>query len=335
MKRILIFFFFLNSFLSWQQESPILLTEAEFVVKNRSSETFYFGLAKGDVLQFTTDISSSIYGITVGEYKAERVFEVRYADSIGNHRINIDHDGIYYIRFSQSGFLAGKRYCSLKAFRIPQSATTRSFNSTVYWRTLSDTIRYTEDERNLIRIDTVVSDIASEIITLKKPGKKNLNNGYLKFNLPDSCSNWSYFIATGKTTDAIFKQKEHKLADTDPLVRRYGLMGAIAIANSASFPSESDCAPVMSVFFYPVYGKNEIFRDSVNQFYGEFNSCLEFGKVKRGSHVPNTIALRNESKKAVNVLVKITAVYFHEIWGIRQVEKIRVETRQEPYLEQE
>lgn len=319
-----------SSLVLFSQQKPILLTESTFVVKNRSSERFYFGLAAGDKLNFSIDVSSSIKNISFQEYNGNIIFELSNTDSISNHSLEIEHDGIYYFSFEQSGFLAGKRTCSLKANRVPKNRETEKFNTTVYWETKIDTIRYTETEKYLARVDTLVSQIVNQ--TLEVPSKGVLNSANIMFNLPDSVDTWSYFVASGKDAGKTFLLAEQKFSENSTLVKKHGLMAGIAMNGVASFSANSKCTEFDYGFVYKKFDEHISIVDSANALMALKKTCMDFSKIQHLKRNPTHILLRNNSKKKLKVHVRITAVEYKKTWATREIPKIKIETREIPYL---
>lgn len=315
---------------SFAQVKPILLTESSFVVKNRNSENFYFGLKAGDILTFSIEISSSIRQVSVEEYNGGTLFELSNPDSISNHSITIEHDGIYFISFFNSGFLAGKRHCFLKAFRTPSNVENVKFNTTVYWEERQDTIKYMVTENYLKGIDTLIMPIVNESVHLSKKGLSKSAN--IMFTLPDSCSNWSYFVSSDKRALELFSEAESKFAINSSVVRKYGLMAGIAINGVASFTPNAKCKSFEYGFVFKKMDEHVPIQDSVNGLASLKLTCLDFGRVRNLKRNPNYLVIRNTSNKSSTVHVRITAVMFKEIWDQRQIEKTEIKTSWIPYL---
>lgn len=311
------------------QVKPVNLIESSFIVRNRSSEHFYFGLAAGDRLTFKIT-TSSLKQIRFEEYNYNGgpLFELSNPDSIINHTIEIEHDGIYYFSFEQSGFLAGRSFCSLTATRIPVSKETEKFNSTVYWKSQTDTIKYKETEKYIEKVDTIVTHIVNQSIELK--GKANSSS--VLFFLPDNSTSWSYFIATGKDAEKVFTDAEKQFTTSSPIIKKHGLMAGIAINGIASFAINPKCREVKYIFTYDNdIVKNETI-DSLNSISDFKITYLDFKKVNDSIRKPTRLFIQNNSKKKINVFIRITSVEIIDRWAIREIDKIRIETKDVPYL---
>lgn len=322
--------FFVVTSNCFSQVKPILLTESSFSVKNRSSEYFYFGLKAGDKIEFTINMYSTITNVSFQEHHGSSLFEVANPDTIRNHTIEIEHDGIYYFTFHQSGFLTGKAHCELNAYRIPSNAANVNFNSTVYWEEIIDTVHYKENETYLKQIDTIVTQIVNQSVDVAKKGEFKSTN--IMFNLPDSCSSWSYYISSGKAAAHNFDLAEKEFAQNSSIVKKYGLMAGIAINGIASFSPNPKCNEFEYGFVYKKFEEHEMIIDSANALIGLKNTCLDFARIRNLKKNPTHILLRNNSNKKNSIHVKITAVEFKKIWATREVEKFRIETTSIPYL---
>jgi len=316
---------------AWAQQKPVLLTESTFTVRNSSSEEFYYGFAEGDQITFSVSVSdNTIKGVDFYEYPSSTIFSQSNVGNIDNKTININHNGIYYFSFHQSGFLAGKRTCTLKATRLAANAKTAGFNTTVYWESKTDTVWYNEDEKYLINIDTLITQVADQAVTLKKKGKTD--RSMIMFSLPEKLDCWSIWIGTGKDATTNFANSEKQLAITHPYVKKYGLMTALALTGSASFVSEPGCKQVSYWFLTNQKDQQKFNTDSVKFLADKKMACLDYASRKDTLKGINYIGVYNENKKSMEVFVKVASVRIVENWGTRSVRKFRIETKQIPYL---
>lgn len=311
------------------QTKLIKLTESSFVVRNRSSERFYFGLSAGDQLTFKIT-TSSLTRFSFEEYKGASLVQISNPDSVINHTLTIEHEGIYFFTFEQSGFLAGRSFCSLNVTRTPASKETEKFNSTVYWKSQTDTIKYKESEKYIERVDTIITSVVNQYIELKGNPKANSSN--ISFFLPENYSSWSYFIATGKDAEKVYGEAEKQFEATSSIVKKYGLMAGIAINGIASFATNPMCKEVK----YRFSSDNNINKsetiDTINSLSDFKSTCLDFKKVNDSIKRPTHLFVQNCSRKKLKVLIRITSVELIERWATREIDKIRIETKDVPYL---
>ena len=332
-KSIILFFVLLVVANIYAQQKPIPLIDANFTVRNSNSEEYYFGLAEGDLITFSVNVTdATIKGVEFGEYPYSTIFNQSNVGTIENKTINIAHTGIYYFQFHQSGFLAGRRNCSLSATRTPASAKTAAFNTTVYWNEKTDTIWYYEDEKYLISTDTIVTPVADQTIRLKKKGKTD--RGIIMFSLPEKFNYWSLWIGTGKDASANFTNTEKQMASAFPYINKYGLMAALALNGSASFVTVQGCLPVSYWFLTNPNELQKFNADSATFLTGKKTACLDYVRRSDTLRGINYIGVYNETRKHMDVTVKIASVSITENWGTRSVRKFKMETKQIPYLKE-
>jgi len=124
--------------------------------------------------------------------------------------------------------LAGKRYCTLDASRTCASEKDTKFNTTVYWESKIDTVWYNEDEKYLVRTDTVPTYIAEQTVKLKKRGKTG-DRSMIMYSIPKNVDYWAIWIATGANASQNFADTEKKMAQSHPYVNKKCLMSALAL----------------------------------------------------------------------------------------------------------
>ena len=322
--------FFIHFFAQAQQDS-ILLIETTFTVKNNKSETYYFGLSKGDVFCFSIDVTDgAIKGVEFCSYPDNTIFKQNYVGAIKNKTIQIAYTGVYYFRFYQSGFLAGRRHCTFKAHRIPSVESTIAFNTTVYWHEKPDTIWYYEDEEYITHTDTLVNPLTDQIIKLKKKGKSD--RSYITFSCPDTNSFYAIWIGTGKEALEQFKNYEKQMLANYPHVGKYGLLADIAMRGSFSFATPPLCRAVSYWLLDNTTDLNTFNSDSLNLIPEKHSSCMNYLYFENTFPTNRYLCLHNENKKTLWVHVKITSIKIIKHYGTRKVKKYRIETVQEPYL---
>jgi hypothetical protein len=316
-----------------ENSNPLItqLIETNFTVKNGSSESFYFGLAKGDKISFSSDASgSSIKKMEFSAYPDSEIFREDNMDSIQFKTIDIPQTGIYYFRFQQWGFLAGRRYCSLSATREAGSEATANFNTTVYWESKTDTVWYEEEEKYLIRIDTFVTQIADQTISLKKNGKAD--RSLMMFSLPDSLDGWAIWIGTGKDANTHFANTENQMSSINPIVRKHGLMASLAMNGNASFVTPPGCLPVS---FWVLSAQEEMDKfngPTIGTLPNKKTACINYSRSTTPMKGISYLGLYNETPKKLDIFMKIVSVNIVENWGTRMVRKSKIETTQVPYL---
>ena len=313
------------------QPKPVPLIESNFTVRNSNSEDYYFGLAEGDQITFSIDVTdNTIKNVEFNEYPNTTMFSQGNVGTIENKTLNITHKGIYYFHFHQSGFLAGRRNCTLKATRLPASEKTVNFNTTVYWKEIIDTVWYNEEEKYLISVDTLVTPIANQSIKLKRRGKTD--RSMIMFTLPEKLDYWSVWIGTGKDAQTNFNNTETQMAANFPYIKKYGLMTALALNGSASFVTPQGCLPVSYWLLSTPKEQQKFNSDSIRFIADKKMACLDYSRRSDTLKGINYLGIYNENRKKMDVFVKIASVRIVENWGARNIRKFKLETKQVPYL---
>ena len=177
MKRLgtLILFFGLISVNLFSQ-TPIDVTETTFKLAGLvGEEVFYFGFAEGDeiVFSFQEVNGKELKEVEIVELPTSSKFMDFKATAIHNKVLSVPRTGIYKFRFANSAI--GGRVCKVKIQRIPASADTEKFNTSVFWKTVQDTTYTPTEERFLVKSDTTKADIYSSNTQISSQNALNGN----------------------------------------------------------------------------------------------------------------------------------------------------------------
>jgi hypothetical protein len=317
-----------------QAQKSVILADMEFRIRNSSSEVIWFGLEKGDRIEFEVNVydSATLRSVAFSEYEAGDIFKEINPTHISKKNIDIVHRGIYYFTLTQAGFLAGKRFGNIKVYRYPASEASQNFNTTVYWKTVTDTVWYNETEIILDHIDTISESIVMQHIVL---GKRNKDNrAVINFSIPDSTQHWSWFIVAGSDGDMTYNGLNESMSETNAIVRNQGLMTYIALGGKIGYtlkPGSSyvnagftDSTSIADKFLLSGYVSDSIMK----------KAAVYTGSQSDTIYKPMSILLLNNTRKKSFVFVYITAVKTKDIFISKTVEKFRIEETQVPYLQQ-
>ncbi len=312
-------------------QKPIILTDTYMKIRNGSNEMFWCGLAAGDRIVFDLEVSDSLClkGISFSEYEGNEIYNESDPCRITQKSIDIHHQGIYYFELWQSGFLAGKRFAEFKVVRYPGSAATQNFNSTVFWRTETDTVWYEETETMLERIDTIESMLVMEVVELGK--KKKDNRAVISFNVPDSANGWAYYICTGNGGDMKFNLLTEQLEGKEPVVAKYGLLTWYMLGGNVPYTIKADMPLVQASFAYSKSDKDNFIAHAQEEEYGPLIS-MEFGRGADSAQAPQYLMLLNPGKKKTHVWVYISSVQIKEVYVTRVLRKYSIVQKEIPYL---
>ncbi|MFL5754404.1 MAG: hypothetical protein ACJ76F_13415 [Bacteroidia bacterium] len=324
--------------LSYQSFAQTAIDVAENTLKvgGLKEEVFYYGFAEGDQIIFSFEEvdKKEMKEVEIIELPSSSKFMDYKTKKIENKTLNISHTGIYQFRFANSAIMG--RICKFKIQRIPAGESTKNFNCSVYWRTVYDTTYTTEQEKYLIKADTLITNITDQVAKVHSTMNANGNKTTFNFLLPENTVAWSYYVGVDQAGQEAYEQATKLLAkNAGPLVRKipgYGPLANLALGG-ASYISQLQTGE--DIDFYIVDGNN------VNNF----TSGLAFRYYKNGKVINDHsrmaaplkgmyyMCLSNDNAvQGVEVAVKITAVSVNEQWGTRPITKMHTKGREEAYL---
>ncbi|MFH0895803.1 MAG: hypothetical protein V2A54_15315 [Bacteroidota bacterium] len=314
------------------QIKPDTLTQSVVTIRNTSSETFYYGLCEGDQIVFSLNVlnGQTLKNFEFNEYPGKTIYAQSSPSEITSKQITINHTDIYYFSLHQSGFLAGKRSAKLVVVRKPANVKAAKFNTTVYWKSVIDTVWYTEDERYLVKRDTLIYPLADQLIKLGKKGKKDKTT--VMFTLPAGTDAWSWWIGNGSDAVKIFTQAQNNMAASQPIVRNQGLMTHIALGGGVAFSTPPGVPPLRYAFLKDAASQQKFTEGTLPDSLINQSGVISFGACNDSLPLTRYIALWNDKKKKTEVCVRITAVRMLETWGTRQIKKYKIEEKSLPYL---
>lgn len=316
--------------------NKISVADLNLKVGSMQSEEFLYGFAKGDkiILSFTEETGKELKEIEVHKYSGSSKFQSFKISSISEKIIEVQETGIFVFRFSNGSI--SKRVCDIKLARIPAKEETAKFNTAVYWKTVYDTTYYTEDEKYLISKDTVIHNITDQ--TAKVHSSTNLNGNKTSFNfsLPRNTVSWSYYVGVNQAGQKALEDASAVLAEkAAPLVSKipgYGPLAALALG-STSYITKLQSGE--DIDFYIVDGNNVnlFLGGSAFRYYKKGKVINDFSKMSKPLKGSYHFCFMNDNAiTGVTVVVKITAISVTENWGKRPVEKMKVDSREIPYL---
>lgn len=319
-------------------QTKISLLESTKKISPISEENIFIGLHAGDILILNIEElnSKELKEIELIEYPSNSKFHDYKTPRIDNKQITINNTGIYKIRIANSA--VSGRVCRINLDRIP-AENTQNFNTTVYWKTVTDTTFYTEKENYLINTDTTYSDFYSStaFISSQNALNGNKNSQIISFDLPINTRSWSFYIGTGTEGKAEYERAQKQFVNSASKaalqIPGYGPMAALALTG-ASYINQVQGADNVKYWFL-----------SSPEDVQRFNTDITFYQYKKGDIVNEAsqmksplkgriyIALLNDNSiDPINVMIKATAMIVKENWGERTVEKMNTTTKEVPFL---
>jgi len=332
---ILLFSFVATHLLS---QELIELADNTFKVKGFEEAQFYFGFAQGDKLIFSFEEinGKEISELEIVEMPSATKFMDYKTKKVESKNFNVNKTGIYKFHFKNNSIFA--RVCRMKIQRIA-SPLYKNFNSSVYWRTVQDTIFANNPKQYLIKSDTVAQTIIDKVIKVSaaSPLDKNADKELVEFVLPKATISWSYFLGVGSESQKAFAKTKSSFLNTAASVASkipgYGTMAALAMYGINTFQYIQGEENVKYAFITDY--KNAMF----------FKSGKEYAKLVQGNVISDAsqmkeplsgkiyLGLQNDNLfESIEVKLNVTVIVLNQKWRVIPAEIINVKSRTEPYL---
>lgn len=321
-------------------QTPIDVAERSFKISGLSEEVFYYGLAEGDLLNFNFQEMNGkeLKEIEIIELPSTSKFMDYKSVKIENKTLHIQNTGIYKFRFSNSAM--GGRVCKVKIQRTPANDSNRSFNTNVYWKTVYDTLFKTVSEKYLVKREfKPVALVPTSEFYINSGANANFQGGKSRITipviLPKGTQEWYYVFSASRDKEDIERVKNS-----------LSLFGQISklIDNSGTLNFGVDVLTkppggnVCDIYLMD-YENSRLFeaKSAYQYLLIGTRENLKSGIVKISStnnQQPYYIGIKNpDSLYGIQVLIEVVAVVLEEEWGVRDVEKNTVTSRQIPFLQ--
>ncbi|OYU79256.1 MAG: hypothetical protein CFE23_14810 [Flavobacterium sp. BFFFF1] len=308
------------------------VAETTIKVPMLGEEVLYYGLAEGDQLtvNFEETNGKELKEFEIAEYPSASKFMDYKIKKLDNRTISINKTAVYKFRLYNSSL--GPRICKLKIQRTPATVSTKKFDTTVYWKTVNDTTYTTTQENYLVRRDTLITIITDQAAKVHSVGNLNDNKTTFDFILPTNTVAWGYYIGVNQEGQKAYEAAAELLrAAADSVIPKTPInqiaSGAISFIPKLQSGEDID--------FYINDAANLDLLNSGQSFYP-----LKRGKVINDYSSMTTplsgryymTFINDNAVMGVTVNVKIAAVSFNDVWGIREVKNMVIGSRKEPYL---
>ena len=239
--------------------------------------------------------------------------------------------GVYKFRFNNSTILP--RVCKFSIQRIPATAATQNFNTTVYTHTVSDTIYRTEQEEYDDRTDTVVENFLDrniKLLTTATGGNKSTFN----FILPENTIAWSYYIYTNEAGKKVYDDAAKKVSTSSypAKFQNYGPLAA-EIYGTESFLKKLTTGK--QVNFWIVEGENadSFMRGQVFKYIKKGTAVNDYSRMDNRKGTLNFCFSNGTSTEPMTVTIKITSMHINEVPRTRLIRRVMgVQPKEEMYL---
>ncbi|RYF99500.1 MAG: hypothetical protein EOO02_16780 [Chitinophagaceae bacterium] len=228
------------------------VTEQTIRLGGGKKEELMFGFAAGDkiIFNFQEENSKDVKEIEIIEYPTLARFSDYKTSRVKNKELIVSQQGVFIFRLKNSSL--AKRICKVKIQRVPASAATERFNSSVSWINKQDTIwqSYTTDvvigydtgyvartKRVLVRTELEEQLISDEIQKLN-PQQMVENRTSVVVSLPVNnrglykttrVVSWAYWVGVGMEATRAWQQNLRSVRSQN--MDYYTPLGAYANGN--------------------------------------------------------------------------------------------------------
>ncbi|MEO5948338.1 MAG: hypothetical protein ABIP79_16080 [Chitinophagaceae bacterium] len=317
----------LTSYNPLHAQTPVVVAENNLKVGLMGEEIFYYGFAAGDkiIFDFEETKGKELKEVEIVEMPATSRYIDYKTKKIAGKVIEVSKTGIYKFRFTNSSIVV--RICNFKIQRVPASATTQNFNTSVYTHVINDSTYTTEEETYLDNTDTVITNYQDRVATITPAGTANKTT--LNFTFPENIVAWSYYLYTTDEGKNTFTEKNNELTANSKLIN-YNLMAAIAMNAAVSIKKLSE-GP--EIDYWIVEGENAEL----------FLSGAQFRMMKKGKAINDYSRMEprkgnlffcftNNTGQPINTTIKLTTIHINEAMKTRQVKRIITTPKSVMYL---
>ena len=306
-------------------QAPIDVYKGTRKIAPVSEDTFYFSFAKGDQVLFDFESSTGrdLMEFEVFQYPQISKFRKDNQVKMKSEKLTIEQTGVYWFRMANRS--GTERNIKLHIWRVPGSASTKNFNTTVKWKTVSDTTYTSSTEKYVTRRDTNVINREVALSVLSSQTRYGSNTQSPEFELPGNIIAWSYYIGVNKPGQQVFQDAEQKFlqANTSPKFPGYGSLAAYALTGKSSFTAVQNEQQIT----YSIVDAANVSLARQQQPFKSFRSkkaSNDFSVMKEPREGKLYFFLKNETDFDMNVMVKIAAIVVYERWSERSIQKPHV-----------
>lgn len=317
-------------------QTTIDVVESTLKIGAMDEEVFYYGFAEGDQVIFNFEAlkRKELKEIEIIEMPGSSKFMDYETKKVKDKVIHVSKTGIYKFRFVNSAVTG--RVCKFKIQRIPANEIFKSFNTTVFCKTVNDTTYTTEIEKYLVSKDTTVVNLVDQIAKVHSQTNLNGSKTTLNFSLPVNTVSWSYYIGVDQSGQEAYEKASKQLAKSAaPIIARipgYGPLAALAMGG-ASFLTSAQSGEDIDFYIVRDNNVNKFLNSQAFEYVKKGSVINDFSKMIDNYRGVYHVCLSNDNAIiGVTVTIKVTAIQVVETWGKRPYHKMHVKTWEEPYL---
>jgi len=335
------FFIFMTGFFCLSALGQVSIEVADNTIKvgGHSEMVFYYGFAQGDQLIFSFEVlnGKELKELEITELPSSSKFMDYKTKKIKNKMIHVTRTGIYKFKFTNASLAA--RICQIQIQRIPSGLSTKNFNSSVYWRTVEDTIYSQAPKRYLVKSDTLAQTIVDQVtkVCTSSPLNRQGDKEVVEFTLPNGTVSWSYYIGVGTEGQKAFNRTKVSFINTAAAVAThipgYGTMAALALYGLNTFQLIQGEDNVKYSFISD--SKNALLYKNGQGFklFHRGNVLNDASQMKEPLAGKIYLGLLNDNlMESIEVKVNVTAIILKQKWATQTSSIRSISIRQEAYL---
>jgi hypothetical protein len=319
-------------------QTTIDVAENTLKINGRAEEVLYYAFAEGDQVIFNYEEvnGKELKALEITELPSTLKFADYKTKKINNKTINITSSGVYKFKFSNTGY-AG-RICKIKIQRRPASEATKRFSTSVYWKTVYDTIYDMVQEKHLVKkefkpiaiLPTTEYYVNSGSNATFKGGKSRIT---FPVTLPKNTQEWYYVFSASRDKAALDKARG-AFNLVKQLARLIDETGALTF--SVDMLSSPPGGNVCDVYLLD-NANSKLFEEKQSYTYIESGSRenIKSGIIKMNAGAGQSfyIGIKNpDSFYGIQIAIEVVAVVLEEKWETQGTPKLKVVSRQEAYF---
>lgn len=301
-------------------------------------EIFYYGFAEGDQLIFNFEEinGKELKEVEIIEYPSSSKFMDYKTKKIVNKTINITRSGIYKFRLANSAL--GGRVCKFKIQRVSNNELIKNFNSSVYWKTQYDTTYQTIQEKSLFKKELIpISIIPTTEYYINSGSNATFMGGKSRITfpitLPKNTQEWYYVFSASREKSDIeeFKNSFNLIGQLSKIIDKTGALN-FGVDMLTKPPGGNVCDVYLLDF-----NNSKLFesKDAYRYLTNGTRENIKSGIVKMTGGAAQTyfLGIKNpDNMYGIQVAIEVVAVTLEEEWGLKDVQKMNITSKEVPYL---
>jgi len=311
-------------------QTPIEVYNSSFKIGPVSEDTLYFSFAKGDqiIVDFES-IGRELKEFEILQYKGASLFREDEKTKIVGKKVSIQNTAVYEFRLANRS--GTERNVKLHIRRIPGSASTKNFRTTVGWKSINDTLYLNATDKTVARRDTVIVNRESIVSVYGTQNPKG-NTQCPEFDIPGKTIAWSFYVGVNQPGLRAFQEATQKLSPSpQSSLPGYGPLAAFALTGKSNFATLQNDQTISYSIVDPTNAALAK-QDQPFKSYRSKKVSNDFSVMKEPREGKLFFYLNNDGAFDVDVIVKIAAVVVYDRVKETSGQKMEVLTKKVPVV---